>query len=353
MNKDIDSFHSYKVIIFSLVYGLSFYYLKTFSKQNSWLIVILANILGFLFIKMTMTIKNKYKDKNIYEINKLILGNHIGLLTNIIFSIIFILLSATISWHLFIFLKTNFLTKTPILLIAVMSFLPIFYSINKNNLVIIKSNVIFSFIILILTIIAVIFLIPQVEFENLKPFAEVEKSNMIYALFCFFSTVYLPTYALTGLNIGKLKNIYKNFTKITLLTLSIVLSTFLVLGKNIVDMVDFPEFFVLRKIGLLANGTRIDSLIIIGWLLSIYSVNTTLIFFVRNFLKTEIKNYKNSYSYILIILVIILSLSIFKNVTIGKTFILKFLPYILFIGIFIINLIIFLIIKKKPKMVSH
>ena len=353
MNKNIDIGDSYLILLFALLYGISFYPLKMFSKQNSWVVVIVANIIGFLFIKMILAIKNTYKNKNIFEINKIVLGNLIGNLINGILSAIFILLSAIISWYLFIFLKTNFLEKTPILFIAIGALIPIFYSINKSNLVIIKSNVIFSFIISVLTIIAIIFLLPQAELSNLKPFEEIKIPSMIYAIFCFFSITYLPTYALIGLGDIKFKNISKAFFKIFVLSLSIVLITYLVLGSSIAEMVDFPEFFVLRKIGLLANGTRIDSLIIIGWLISIYSINITLLFFVRNFLKNQIKNYKNSYSYLLIILVLGLSIYIFKNVTIGKTFVLNVLPYILFIGTFLVNLLIFITIKKKPKLVSH
>ena len=352
-NKNIDIGHSYKIIIFSIAYGLGFYYLKVFSKQNSWLIVIISTILGFLFIKMITTIKNSHKEKSIYEINKFVLGKVIGTGINIIFSLTFILLSAIILWYLLIFLKTNFLAKTPIILIGVISILPLFYIANKNSKVLIKSNVIFSFIIFALTIITIIFLLPQNEINNLKPFEEVSIDNMLYALFSFTSITYLPTYLIVSIYNKSLINFKKHFVKVLLLLLSITLSTFLVLGNSIVEMVDFPQFFVLRKIGLLANGTRIDSLIIIGWILSIYTINASSILFIRNYLKSEINNYKNIYTYLIIILIFILSLNIFKNVTIGKLFILKVLPFILFSVLFLINFIVFLLIKKKPKMVSH
>ena len=353
MNKNINIDYSYKLIVFSMTYGLSFYYLKTFSKQNSWLIVIIANIIGILFMKMILEIKNTYKNKNIYDINKMVLGNIIGNIVNVIFTIIFILISITISWYLFIFLRTVFLNKTPVYIIAFATSLPLFYAINKDNSVIIKANTIFAFIVLLLTIISIFFLIPQAEIDNLKPFIEINNIDMINALFGFFTSAFLPTYALVGLNDLNFKNIKICFIKNILMTLSIVLITYMVLGTSIINIVDFPQFFVLRKIGLLANGTRIDSLIIIGWLISIYSLNIISLFFIRNFLRNKIKSYKNYYSYILITIIIFLATHIFKNVAIGKVFILKFLPTILFASIFFINFIIFIKIKKKPKSVSH
>ena len=351
MMKKINIISSYRIIIYAFTYGLGFYYLKIFSKQNSWLIAIVGSILGFFYIKMISTIKNTYKGKTTYEINKIILGNLIGTIVNITFSLIFILLSIITSWYLFVFLKSYFLEKTPIIIIGVISILPIVYAINKNDMVLIKSNVIFSFIILILNIIAIIFLLPQAEMSNLKPFVEININNMFKGLFGFTCTTFLPTYAIND-NL-KFKNFYNFFFKIMLSILSIVFCTYLILGNSIVEMVDFPEFFVLRKIGLLANGTRIDSFIIIGWLLSVYSANLTFIFYIRNFLNFEIKKFKKSYTYFILVFIFIIALNIFKNVTIGKLFILNYLPFILFITLFLINLIIFIKIKVKLLIVSH
>ena len=346
MNKKIEIGYTYVIIIFSFIYGISFYYLKMFSKQNSWLICILGNIIGYVLIKMFLNIKNKYKNKTIYEINKIVLGKIIGTIINVIFTLTFIFLSCLISWYLLIFLKTNFLEKTPLLLITIIVFVPLFYAITKNNSVLVKSSLIYLYLIFILTIISLVFLFPQMEIDALKPFLEVDKNSMLKALFSFTSVTYLPTYAILGLKDFDNKS-NKNFYKILFLSLSIVLSTYLVLGNSIIEIVDFPEFFVLRKIGILANGTRIDSLIIIGWLISIYISNLTFIYFVRNYLSYELKNYQNKHSYILVILIMLISLKLFKNVAIGKVFILNYLPIILFCILFIINLIIYLKIKVK------
>ena len=353
MNKNIESGNTYKIIVFALTYGISFYYLKLFSKQNSWLIVILANIIGFLFIKMILKIKESLPNKSIFEINKHFLGNKLGKIANIIFSIVNILITIIMLWYLTVFLKTNFLEKTPILIIELVLILPLLYISNKNSLLIIKSSYIFSFIIIILTIISIVFLIPQVELNNFKPFIEITSVNMFKALFFFTTVTYLPTYGIIGINDLKTKKIFKNSLETFLLTISIVLMTYLVLGNSIVEIVDFPEFFVLRKIGIFANGTRIDSLIITGWILSVYITNATNLLYVRNYLMTEIKSYHNYYMYLVIIITGLMSTKIFNNVSVGKNFILNSLPYILFLTIFLLNFIIFVIIKVKHKNVSH
>ena len=349
MNKNINIESSYKIMLFALIYGISFYYLKTFSKQNSWLIIIVSNFLGFLFIKMFLKIKNFYKNKSIYEINKIALGKIPGAIINIIFVLTFAMLSSITLWYLYIFLKSNFLEKTPVIIIGIMTILPLFYSANKNNSILIKSNVIFFAIILFLLVLAIIFLLPQVELNELKPFEEINFNQMINSIFTFTSVSYLPTYSLLSITNLNIKSLLKVSFKTLFLNLSIVLSTYLVLGNSIVQIVDFPQFFVLRKIGVFANGTRIDSLIIIGWFLSIYATNCTFIFYIRNYLKSEIKKYNNYYTYLLILAIFIISLFIFKNVTIGKIFILKILPYILFFTLFLINFFIYLALKISHK----
>lgn len=347
--KKIGVSHAYKTLIFALTYGISFYYLKMFSKQDSWLIVIVGSFIGFLYIKMIEGIKNNYQNKIIYEINKIILGNTMGTITNIIFSSVFALLSIIISWYILIFLKTNFLEETPIIITITVLFLPIMYAINKSRESLIRSTVIFSFIILFLTIVSFIFLIPQIEISNFKPFEEIEPINMLKGLFCFTTTTFLPTYAIKEKFNLKISNAINIFFTI----FSIVFFTYSVLGNSIVEIVDFPEFFVLRKVGFSASGTRVDSLIIIGWFLSIYSTNMLFILFIKDYLKYEIKKYKNYYSYILVLSIYWLSFNIFKDVIIGKIFILKILPIILFCTLFILNFIIYLIIKVKQKTVSH
>ncbi len=353
MNKKVNIGDTYKIIIFALTYGISFYYLKMLSKQNSWLIIIISHIIGFLYVKMCLKIKDSYKNKSIFEINKIVLGNIVGTFINLIFMIIYAFLTIIILWYLIIFLKTNFLEKTPVLFLKIIVLLPLFYIINKNNLVLIKSNNLFINIIFILTITAIIFLFPQIELNNLKPFSEISINNMSYALFAYTAVTFLPTHAILGINDLKFNNFFKCTVKTFLLSISIVLSTYLILGNSIIEIVDFPEFFVLRKIGVLANGTRIDSLIIIGWLLSIYAIAATFLLYIRNYLKVEIKSYKNIFSYFLILLIAFLTTNVFKNVSIGKSFILDYLPYLLFFTLFLLNLIIYTILKVKLKKVSH
>ena len=187
-----------------------------------------------------------------------------------------------------------------------------------------------------------------------------EAASYVAYAFSEFSGIYpiTPSSAMADLidqwsNQNK-KNIFKSLLIASLINIGIVFFTYAVLGKSIIDMVDFSEFFVLRKIGLQTGSNRIDSFIILEWLLCLFALTSCSIFFIRNFIQYQFKRFKLNYTFIITILIFIISLNIFRNVTTGKLFILKTLPNICFFTLFVLNFIIFIIlkIKKKPNMVS-
>lgn len=353
--KNIPLGFTYAMVILALVPGIGFYYCKIYGKQNSWLAMIISNVLGMLFVKMILNIKSYSEDKSIFEINKLALGNLFGNLVNIIFCSVFTLLASIICWHSYIFLKTHFFNETPFFILGLGLFLPLLFISNKNNNVLLKSNLICFPLICVLCLIAFFGLSFEADLQNLKPFQEIPTKNLIYNTFAVFSTAYLPTYAITALsNFKNKKNIFKSLLIASLINIGIVFFTYAVLGKSIIDMVDFSEFFVLRKIGLQTGSNRIDSFIILEWLLCLFALTSCSIFFIRNFIQYQFKRFKLNYTFIITILIFIISLNIFRNVTTGKLFISKALPNICFFTLFVLNFIIFIIlkIKKKPNMVS-
>jgi len=354
--KNIPLGFTYAIVVLALVPGIGFYYCKMYGKQNSWLAMIISNILGLLFVKMTLAIRSYDKDKNIFEINKLALGEILGNMVNIIFCLVLALLMAILCWHSYIFLKSNFFNETPFFILGLGLFLPLLYISNKSNNVLLKTNLICFPLIVVLCFVAFFGLSFQADLKNLEPFQEVKTYDLLYNTFSLFSLSYLPTYAITALSdYQNKKGIFKSLLIATIINTGIVFFTYAVLGRSIIDMVDFSEFFVLRKIGNHTGGSRIDSFIILEWLICIFVIACTCLFFIRNYFKNQFKNFKNNYTFLILILLFFLSLNIFKNVTIGKLFVLNILPYICFFSLFLLNFIIFIIlkIKKKPQVVSQ
>lgn len=345
---------TYATLVLAIVPGLGFYYSKMYGKQNSWLAMIISNLLGLLFVKMTLAIRNYDKNKNIFEINKIALGKFLGTLTNLIFSLVIGLIMVIICWHSYIFLKSNFFNDTPFFILGIGLFLPLIFISNKSNNILLKTNLIIFPLIVFLCLTAFGGLIFQADLNNLKPFAEVKTSALFLNIFTVFTVSYLPTYTITALSdFQNKKGIFKYLLIASLINIGIVFFTYAVLGKTIIDMVDFSEFFVLRKIGNSIGSSRIDSFIILEWLLCIFSFTSSCLLFIRNYLQFQIPKFKTNYILIITILLFFISLNIFDNITVGKNFIVKVLPYVCFFTLFLINLIIFASLKFKTKFNSH
>lgn len=347
---------TYAICILAIVPGIGFYYCKMYGKQNSWLALIISNILGFIFVKMIITIRNYDKEKNIFEINKIALGKILGTLVNSLFCLVFSLLISVVCWHSYIFLKSYFFDQTPFFILGICSFVPILFISTKTNNVLLRCNQLFFVLVFVLWFAAFFGLVFQIDLKNLEPFQEVKTLPLLYNIFAVFSVAYLPTYVVAALsNFENKKGIFKSILLTAFINTSIVFSTYAVLGKSIIEMVDFSEFFVLRRIGDAIVSSRIDSFIILEWLICVYSFSACGLFYIRNFLKSEFKGFKNKYIFIIVLILSLTSSHAFKNVTIGKNFIEKILPFICFSTLFLLNLIIFIIlrIKKKPITVSH
>ena len=344
-NKDIPM--GFTTILVSTVPGITFYIQKMSSKQNSWLAIIIGSILGFLFLKMILYIRSC--GNNIFDANKKALGCF-SILINILLSLTLFLFSSLIAWHSYIFLKSQYFSETPFLIIALGLIIPVSYLIIRKNATLIRTNTLLFKIILVLIFGAVFLLSFQFNFENLKPFAEIKNNDLLYGIFVYFSVSILPIYSLLSIgNLNDKKKAYKYYFLGCLCNLAASTVTYLDLGKYLVDNVAFPEMYVLRRIGSLTNSARIDSLIISEWIICIFLNVSYSLFYVKNCI-SYYKSNINKYLYLILpFLLFIVSTNTFKDTSIGKNFISSYYPIISFIVLFGCNFIIFIILKIKKK----
>ena len=289
-NKDIPM--GFTTILVSTVPGITFYIQKMSSKQNSWLAIIIGSILGFLFLKMILYIRSC--GNNIFDANKKALGCF-SILINILLSLTLFLFSSLIAWHSYIFLKSQYFSETPFLIIALGLIIPVSYLIIRKNATLIRTNTLLFKIILFLIFGAAFLLSYQFNFENLKPFAEIKNNDLLYGIFVYFSVSILPIYSLLSIgNLNDKKKAYKYYFLGCLCSLVVSTVTYLVLGKYLVENVAFPEMYVLRRIGSLTNSARIDSLIISEWIICIFLNVSYSLFYVKyciSYYKSNINKY--------------------------------------------------------------
>jgi hypothetical protein len=225
----------------------------------------------------------------------------------------------------------------------------IIYCANKGINVISKLALLLLLINIGLYTINILSLIPHIEISNFLPLLKENTKNIIPTSLKISSINYLPL--LTLLIIPKERiTVPKKYNKTliisyiigAIISFGLVITTFGVLGIDLVNTFEYSEYIVLRKVKLLGFLERIENIISLQWIIGSFVYLTILTYTIsKSIPQKSIKAHKRI-NIIIGIVIITLTLIIFKDNTIFDTYIKKIFPYIMS-SIIIIYLI--LIIK--------
>lgn len=336
-------------------FGISVSILKEGTGVNSWLSALISYIIGFIPLLIIIYISNYQPDLKLNEKINNLYGKIIGFCINLIFSLLLILLGTTLLYNINNFILSQFLYRTPFLISCTLFMLLVIYNSNKGINVIIKS----AFLLLILNIflytINIGSLFQNIDINNFLPLLKENTNNILPTSIKISCINYLPL--LTILVIPKNKiTVPKNYTKsiITayiigaIISFGLVITTFGVLGIDLINAFEYSEYIVLRKVKLLGFLERIENIISLQWIIGTFVYLSIIIYNITN--SFSIKSTKiNKYLTIIIsILFIVLTTILFKDNTIFDTYIKNIFPYII-ASLFLIYIILFLkiIITKK------
>ena len=197
--------------------------------------------------------------------------------------------------------------------------------------------------------------IPSIDFTNFLPLLKENTKNIIPASLKIAIINYLPL--LTILIIPK-KNITvpKKYTKTVIISyiigaiisFGLVITTFGVLGINLVNAFEYSEYIVLRKIKLLGFLERIENIISLQWIIGSFVYLTIIVYTISKSIPLKsVKSHKWTNLIIGIVLIILTTL-IFQDNTLFDTYVKNIFPYITS-GIIIIYLLIIIKIFFSKK----
>ena len=165
------------------------------AHQDSWISIILAIILGLIPFSLFSYLKNKYPDQNIIQINKTKLGKF-GTFLNLILIAGTLIFAICSFWIIVNFIDSQYLYKTPVIIIIIVLILPVIYTIIKDFHVFSKVSLIMFFTSLFFIIVILSGLIGNIDFDNLKPILNNSPNNILYGTFCFIGFNILPVFLL-------------------------------------------------------------------------------------------------------------------------------------------------------------
>lgn len=336
--------------------GLTTYILFNYAKQDGIISIVLGSLIGIIPLATYLKIMNTKPELNIFEKIEDIFKN--GKIINFILTIGILFLTATNYNNLINFISSQYLSQTPQIVIA-LSFLPaIIYILNKGTTVIGRTIFILFLISMIFLSLTVLGLIWQIKIENLFPILENGIKNPLICSIIYTSFNITPLFLLTVIPKNEIldkekfnKRVIITYIFANIIVLIIFSLTLLVLGANLANLYQYPEYDVLKKISLIGFIERTESIISLRWTFYVLTVTIIGILFISKYIihSLKIKNEKTNKKIITIIstLIVILGKFIFQNSTKFNNFTYTKLPIISTILLIIIPLIIIKNVKNK------
>ena len=302
------------------------------AQIDSYISVFMAFSIGFIPLLLFLFIFNFRKELDMKEKINYLFGNFFGTIINYLINILILVIGIVLIYNISNFAISQFLAETPLLVFMLLIGVLLIYNVSLGIENISRVAVVFLGIIIFLTIISTSGAITDFELSNIKPTLE----NGIFPPFkgsiILTVTNVIPIFLLLVVPKNKISDNSKTNKHIILFYILAFLFMFMAmlltlgsLGIYLSNMYQYPEYTVLKKISLFNFLDRIENFIYIKWILSSVICLSLVIYYIQRSVK---KNSTKSVPTLISLLIIFLSLYIFKNNTIFYMVILNIFPYI-------------------------
>ncbi len=296
------------------------------AKQDAWIAAIFGTGIGLLVIWLFCTIAQWFPHLTFIQINHKLFGKWIGT----IFSLLFVLFSfhnsSVLLAHSGTFLNIHALPSTPMVALNILMGMIIVMGVRLGLETIARSAEILIVVFFVLFLILVVFISPEIKFENIQPVYEAETKKIVQSTLSFvaFSSVNaVILLMLFPAFINKTKQGKKSFLIGNLIGgIVVIIITFLcvaVLGVANTARQMYPSYELAKRINIGDFVQRIEGLMATLWIISLY-FKATLYFYASVLGIAQILNLKD-YRPLTIplgMIAIALSLVIYPNVIYEK-----------------------------------
>ena len=337
--------------ITSSLIGISVNNVTSIAKNNSYISVIISYFIGLVFMFLFMYLFKQ--NRKITDLTRYIFGRVFGNIINILLLLPIMIIGICEMYNICNFIVSQFLSETSIAIIYIVFSLVILYGVYKGIETISRVNLILCCFSLILFIINVLGLVKQFNFDNLLPFMQDGIMPIIDGSFIFSLCSVVPIFLLLTIskeNITDNKKINKYiiifYSVGMILSLIHITFTVSILGTNLTNIYQYPEYMLLKKISFFNFLNRLENVIAVHWIYRYFSLISILLIFVRNLVKENTNS--KVIPTITLILIIGFDALLFKNNTIFNNFIRYVYPYSnLFLVIMLFIIALGNYIKKK------
>ncbi|WP_075617743.1 GerAB/ArcD/ProY family transporter [Paenisporosarcina indica] len=268
-------------------------------KQDAWISAIIGTAIGLLIVWLFCTIAQWFPNLTYVQIIEKLLGKWIGIAVSILFILMSFLYTADLLYQSGTFLNIHAMPNTPMAALNILMVMIIIMGVRQGLETIARSAEILILVFFILFIFLVIFVAPEVKFENIQPVFEVDTKAIFTSSFFYVAISTINAVVLLMIYpafIDKSKQAKTSFIignligGIIIIVLTLLCIT--VLGPDRTASEIYPGYELAKNINIADFIQRIEGLMAALWIISLY-FKATLYFYVSVLGLAQILNLKD------------------------------------------------------------
>ncbi|MBE6138815.1 MAG: hypothetical protein E7173_03635 [Firmicutes bacterium] len=345
-------------LILSVDIGIISYISLISLKQDGWISIIVAGFLGIIPVLLYLYLMSYRPEMNFHQLNEYLFGKIGGKIINSIVALLIAFCVMLYFNNLNNFITSQYLHKTPTLFGIIIFSIPVIYLLNQGLTTIGRTTFVLFAFGLGLLLLTVLGLVGQIDLNNFMPILEHDTTNIFrtalriipYTSFSLILLLCIPKQDIV--DSSKLnKRVIGAYIISFITVLSALFFIVGVLGADLAQLYQYPEFHVLKRISIGGFIERVESTLSLRWIFYIFTTLVFGLYFLKKYIETtfRIKKEKklNIISSVVAIILLISCNWMFSSNTESNMLLLNIIP----IFLYIINLgvTILMFIKTKTK----
>lgn len=247
------------------------------ANQDAWVAAIVGMVIGLVIIWLFCLIAQWFPHLTFVQMTEKILGKWLGKAVSLLFVCMSFIYASSLLYYSGSFLNTHLLPNTPMASLNILMTIIIIMGVRLGLETIARSAEIFILVFFVLFFFLVLFISPEVKFENVQPVFEAGTKTIIQSTFPFIEVTSVNAIVLLmffPVNVNKTKQANKSFfLGYVIGGIVIIIFTFLsvsVLGAYSTAAEVFPSYELAKKINIGDFIQRIEVMMAGLWIIALY-----------------------------------------------------------------------------------
>lgn len=225
--------------------GISFALIVRFAKQDSWLAIIIGTIIGIIPVLLVEYIAKYESDKTFVDKIKIVFPKSYKIISTIMLIGFFTITIINFS-NLTTLITSQFLSKTPNIVIAIVFIIPIALLITKDNKIIARVSLILFYASIFLFLMSLLGFLNQLDLSNLKPALT---NPILPSAYYYLSFNIMPIFLILFFpNKDIIPCLKKGYLLSSITIFIIIITTLAILGPDLTLLYQYPQFHILKRL---------------------------------------------------------------------------------------------------------